>query len=244
LIEFLRRWGALGLIPSVWAFAALILFWVHQQSSVHHTLASLVSIALSQLLVIVLYMTRLFWRDRYWASQTYDVPHPPLTMTIAATFAGGIGMSIISFILYKVWKPPVEFWQQLIFGAAYAPIYVLFTISLTLVAIQDYLNRLDQRVPPPIYVHTERLLHVAVKTALQSLGTLDSGQPHKLASDDPNQNYQVLEATRIPKNGGIRVLLREQQHGADAQRVAKIWRIEADRWGRVQSVKPAAARAG
>lgn len=243
-----RQWSAPGLIPSILAAIVLLLFWARREPSIHHWLVSMMSIALSLLVFVALYTTRHVWRERRWASQVYNASRPQVTMMIVATFVGGIAMSIISFILYKIWRPPpVPFWQQLIFGAAYAPIYVLFTASLTLGMVQAYVSRLDQRVPPPLFMDTERLLRVTVEAALQSLSV-----PGKSSARRASHSYEVIEALRIPENGGVSVLLYERRQvslpGSSSrtgvQWVEKGWRIKADRWGRVKSVRPEKLKAG
>ena len=213
----------------------MLIFWRRQGPSVHHWMVSLMSIAISLLVFFGLYGTPPAWRNRRWASQVYNAPRPQIIMMIAATFIGGIAMAIASFVLYKTSRPPVEFWQQLIFGAAYAPIYVLFTAAFTLGAIQAHLSHLNKRVPLPLFVDTERLLRVTIKTALQSLNI-----------PDKSDNYKILEVNRIPETGGIKVrlLLPERQayqpkrHSqAGKQQGGKRCNIEADRWGRVKLVQ-------
>ena len=206
-------------------------------------------------------MSRRRWRERSWACQIYATarPYESLVVLVPGSFAGGIAMAIASFVLYKLWKPPSEveltwFVKQLIFGAFYAPTYVLFTVSLMLLAVQDYVGRLNQLVPPPIFAHTERLLRVTLDTAIQSLSILEGREAGgTLAQRDQEISYDILEIVRVPGNGGIRVLLRISRQpvsqpgydpGADAQRVPNLWRIEADRWGRVQSVTPGMTGAG
>lgn len=253
LVEFIRRGGILALLPSMAAILAWFVFWHPQGASLHHPLLALVSFALSQAVIILLYATRLSWRERKWASEIYGATSASLTMEIARTFIVGLVLAVISFSLYKLWKPPFVYLKQLIFAFAYVPTYVCFTVSLTLVAIQDYLHRLDQRVPPPIFAHTERLVRVAVETGMQSMGVQgDSKARGVLGRGGPSRDYEIIEIDRVPETGGIHVLLRVHQRpflpgdrtSNDAQWIEKRWRIEADRWGRVQSVKPSGNKSG
>jgi hypothetical protein len=246
LVEFIRRWGLLGLLPSLAALGMWIFFWWPKGSPLHHPLISIVGIALSQLVLIVLYITRLSWRERWWASQVYGTASLSLAAAITSSFVAGVALAISSFVVYKLWGRAPSVGQQAVFGAVYAPTYVCFTASLTLLAIHDYIDRLDQRVPPPIFVHTERLLRVAVETALKSVGVQAGRRAGEASAEsDPNRRYEVLEVARIPQDGGVHVSLCVYQQVSlpEGIRVAdgrkeKHWHIEADRWGRVRSVKP------
>jgi len=252
LIQFIRRWGVLGLVPSL---AALVLWWavlwVYVEKPLVHPLTTAASILFSQLVLILLYVNRLFWRERWWATQVYRTAYPPLTLAIGGTAAISVILGVVSAVLYHRWKVTADFWKQLIFASAYVPTYMFATASLTLLAIHDYLDRLDQRVPPPIFVHTERLLRVAVEAALQGLSVLNGKQGAAAADSDGHmRGYQILEVVRIPETGGIRVLLRRslrpaQPAAGDSPQLQpddKTWSIEADRWGRLQSLRPGTAR--
>lgn len=258
LLRFLWHGGVLGLLPSVGALG-MWMYWNHRPNSLHHPLMTIFSIGMSLMVLILLHIKRLVWRERWWASQVYHTNNSPLTLAIALTFGGGCAFGLASFVLHKIWYEP-EPMLKLIFAAAYSPIYVFFTASLTLLAIQSYIDRLEQRVPQPIFVHTHRLLRVVVEAAAQNLGIFDGapGKPgapgktgnnaaQKPPAEPPSQRkYEVVEVIRTD-NGGLRLLLCEKKlveqpaemfgvkHSAWEE---KIWRIEADCWGRVQSLRP------
>ena len=165
----------LGLLPSLAALAVWAFFWSPKGKSLHHPVISLVSIALSQLELVMLSMSRRRWRRRSWACQIYATarPYESLAVLIPGFFVGGIAMAIVSFVLYKLWKPPSEveltwFVKQLIFGAFYAQTYVLFTVSLMLLAVHDYAGRLNQLVEQPqhtLYLPDYRLARTPVTNA-------------------------------------------------------------------------------
>jgi hypothetical protein len=252
LHEFVKRWGALGLLPSFVALGLWILFWVRNAHPLHHPVITLFAVGMAQVVLILIYVKRLFWRERWWASQIYNTKNMPLTIAIASTFVLGSLLGAISFVLYKVW-PVVEIWRPWVkaaFAGAYASTYVCFTAALTLVAIQDYMDLLESRVPQPIFVHTDRLLQVVVEAAIQSLSVLNGKEPHQHAvyRKDTNRTYEILEVTRNSEDGGIRVLLYEckrvSRPNGDADTKIKwlerVWHIEADLWGRVRSLEPEA----
>ncbi|MBN2007109.1 MAG: hypothetical protein JXA21_27405 [Anaerolineae bacterium] len=245
LLRFLLQGGMLGLLPSIAALAMWV-YWANRPNVLHHPLMTISSIGVSLMVIVLLHIQRLFWRERWWASQVYRTHNSPLTTAIGVTFAFGFICALIAFALHKTWTDPQPE-LKLIFAAFYSPIWVFFTAALTLLAIQNYMERLDQRVPQPIFVHTHRLLRVVVEGAQQSLGVFDSA-PGKAAPNQPVQRkFEAVEIIRIPENGGLRLLLRELklvEQPAEMFGVKqttweeKIWRIEADCWGRVQSLRP------
>lgn len=245
LVQFIQRWGALGLLPSLLDIGIWALYWRLRPNSLYHPMMTVLSVSMSQVLLILLYVKRLFWRERWWASQIYHSKGSPLTLTIALGFIGGGVLGLTSFILYKAWPEP-QSWQKLVFAAAYAPMYVLFTLAFTLLAIQDFMDRLDQRVPQPIFVHTHRLLNVVVDMAIKNLHVLNGASVH-----DPqgraNRRYEVIKVMRLLESGGIRVFIREYKLAERPDKEGNaltqlwsenLWHIEADRWGHVQLLQP------
>ncbi len=244
LMQFIQRWGALGIIPSLIDVGIWWFYWRTHANSLYHPMMTILSVSMSQVLLILLYVKRLFWRERWWASQIYYSKGSPLTLTIAIGFIGGGVLGLVAFVLHKLWEAP-QFWQKLLFAAAYSPMFILFTLAFTLLAIQDFMDRLDQRVPQPIFVHTHRLLRVVVETAIENLNILDGATAHSNA--DPERRYEILKVARILENGGIRVFIREYklaEHPDNASNsliktwIESIWHIEADRWGHIRLLQP------
>ncbi len=126
--------------------------------------------------------------------------------------------------------------------------YICFTAALTLVAIQDYMDLLESRVPQPIFVHTDRLLQVVVEAAIQSLSVLNGKESHQYSAHrkDTKRTYEILEVARNSDDGGIHVLLYEckqvsRPNGETDLKIKwleRVWHIEADLWGRVRSLEP------
>ncbi len=248
--QFISRWGALGVLPSLAALGFWLLFWAQRMPSLHHPMMTLFAVAMSQVVLILLYIKRLFWRERWWASQIYRTRNMPLTASIAGTFVAGSLLGGVSFVLYKLWPnltPDGKAWAKMGFGIAYALMYVFFTGTFTLVALQDYMDRLDERVPQPLFVHTDHLLRVVVDAAIQNLNILNGKQVRALPEKKgPQRSYEVLEVVRNPDDGGVRVSLREFKQTAQlagnsevrVQWVERIWHIEADMWGRIRVLEP------
>ncbi len=245
--QFILRGGFLGLLPSLLAIGVWLAYWEAQQFSLHRPLATLVSVALSLVVFMLLYIKRLFWRERWWASQVYQVKAPPLMSTLAGSFVLAIGFAVLAYVFKHAWhsaeaKP---LWQQLAFAAVYALIYVFATVGMTLIIIQSYMDRLDTFVPQPIFVHTDRLLQVVAEGALHTLNTLSGKEVQNVFTVEVrDRHYEVLEFARLPKTGGLSLLLQEHKplydpriaNGVQPQWVAQTWRVEADRWGRIQTI--------
>ncbi|MFP4344274.1 MAG: zinc ribbon domain-containing protein [Anaerolineales bacterium] len=251
LTEFILQGGSVGLLPSLLALVIWIFVWELLGTTVHHPLTTLVSISLSLLTFMILYIKRLYWRERWWASQVYNVTAPSLVTTIVIAFVAGLFLSVVSFVLYQEIQSPVNYLQRLLFSLAYAPIYICFTIALTLFVVQSYGERLDERVPPPIFADTNRLLHVVVEGAIQSLNMADEDEDlvGRWAAEEEEEDYEVKEVVRSPHTGGISVLLQERKRlcpdGAEREGEVEgevtVWRVDADRWGRLQAVRAGGA---
>ncbi len=208
----------------------------------------------------MLYFKRLFWRERWWASQIYSVTAPPLVLTMVLAFALGTLFAVVAFVLYQQTPEIVTYWDRLRFAAVYIPIFVFFTAGLTLVYLEQYGERLNERVPPPIFVDTNRPLRVVVDSAIQGLNITEE-QPR--ARDKYERDYEVQEVIRSPTTGGISVLLQERRrecpeegtngktrsekngkNGKNDEWVMSTWRVDADRWGRLQGVRARGKQSG
>ena len=242
LVEFVKRWGALGLLPSLGAGFVLLLWWSNA-TFIHH-LMTISGIALSQLIIILLYVQRLVWREHRWATQIYDAKFHSLPSLIGMMFLAGGALSAVIIVMQQRWENPA-IGYQLVFAGSYVVMLALFTAGFTFLAIQDYLNRLEERVPQPIFANTEKLLRVVLDAAIRTLNLLD-GAESQAQNTRPergmDRTYEVIEASRVPENGGIDILLREYKPstGPGPQEwVQETWHIGADRWGRIQVLQPA-----
>jgi len=250
LLRFIFRWGALGTLPGFVALLLWILFWSPKGETLHHPLFALGSFFASQLLVILLYLKRLFWRERQWSAQIYNMKSRPLVFIIAGTFVGGMVFAVIAFALQYSWGrlETIEFWKKLIFAAFYVPTFLFLTATLTLLAIQDYLHDLEQRVPQPIFANTDCLLGVVLETACKILHT--PGGENTTQDMGRNaavpESCEVLEIARNLEDGGIHVLFRERDSVSGASQLTsrearwrgRLWSVDADRWGRIMDINP------
>ena len=106
LVEFMKRWGALGLLPTFGAIFAWIWIWLPRATLIHHLMTAF-GVALSQLVIILLYIRRLDWREHEWASQIYDIKFRPLPLVISVAFVGGSILGTAVILIAQRWEKPV-----------------------------------------------------------------------------------------------------------------------------------------
>ena len=172
--------------------------------------------------------------------------HISLDSWIAISAIGGLFFSPLWVLYYTNVGRPDDFVSKAFFAFIYVVAFVCLTAAVTLVVVSEYVARLEKYAPPPIFVSTERLLRVVVKAAIDdiNLPELDANTPTKCANTEAV--YEVLQTLRIPEDGGIHVLLREckcvEYPSTDGKKQSRLmemlWLIQADRWGRVQILRP------
>ncbi len=244
--EFLlRRKGWVGLLPSLAVLFAAFYVWP-QRSDIHHWLATLVAIGVSAVIFRVLYIKRFYWRERLLASQIYNVKAFPLLSVVAGVLVIGLAAFVVAYVLYQWRGETPNFLDKMFFAVFYALAVWGLTAGLTLLAIQSYLERLNERVPLPVYMHTDRLLDVVLRTVIP---TLEDRAKLRVRQGPPDVQQaltlEVLKVERLAKDGGIQVLLREgrvswrSDGNGDFKPTAveRVWNIEADCWGRVRSLR-------
>lgn len=164
----------------------------------------------------------------------------------AITAIGGLLLSPLWVLYYTTIGRPVAFTDKALFALIYVLAFVCLTAAVSLAVVSEYVARLERYAPPPIFVSTERLLRVVVDAAIYSINLPRPEMRAQPMSTSVKPVYEVLQALRIPANGGIHVLLREckrvQYPNTEGQVQVKwmemLWRIQADRWGRVQVLRP------
>jgi hypothetical protein len=248
LWEFiLLEGGILGLMPGAMALFAWVFFWTPRETSAfYYPVMTAASFGLSLFVFFGLYVKRLFWWERWWASQVYQVKAVPLVAAITLSGLMGVFLSVLWVFLYAAWGKPESMLRKGMFMLVYVPSYVFLTIALTLMFVHGYISRLERSVPQPIFMNTKRLLMVIVDSVSESVNLEFKYNARQSSARVEKPSYEVLEAVRIPENGGINVLLREckrvrhpdnrgQMHD---EWMEMLWRIQGDRWGRVQSIQP------
>lgn len=242
LLEFvLARGGILGLFPAAMALFMLLFFWYPREASLYYyPVLTFASFGVSLLAFFVLYIKRLFWWERWWASQVYRATPVPIVLAIVITALGGIFLFALWVFMYAAWGKPVAYGRKLSFALVYVASYTLLTIALTLLGIQSYVAHLNQYVPQPLFVDTKQLIRVVAESVISSV------TPDTARDDAANVTYEVQETQRIPDTGGILVLVRERRYAGHPDENGEIkeiweeilWRVQADRWGRVQIIQP------
>ena len=248
LSEFiLLKGGFLGLLPALLALLLWFRFWdPHEKSLYYYPVLTLASFGISVLLFFVIYTYRLVWWEQAWAAQVYRVRRVPINLLMTVAVLAGTFLLALWVLLYAAAGKPEELLGQGIFAFVYVSSYVCWTMALTLGTVRYYIDFLEKYAPPPIFVNTGRLLQVVVDAAVSDINLpgLAANTPTKCV--DTPAVYEVLQTLRIPEDGGIHVLLREckcvEYPSADGKNQKKLmemlWRIQADRWGRVQVLRP------
>ncbi len=110
-------------------------------------------------------------------------------------------------------------------------LFGFFSLSAGLMAVYEYGQFVDERLPDPIFMNEQLLLEVVLKVVREELG--------------PDVNVQITEMQRL-HNAGVSLSL---HHAGDldikgdyALLEQKGWAVEADRWGRVSKMTEAGAR--
>ena len=238
--------GILALLP---AAAAMVvwLFWIpREQSGNYFPVLTFVCLGMCALVFFLIYDSRLSWWEHLWAKQIYHTPHVSLTSLIAITAVAGLLLSPLWVLYYTNVGKPGDFVGKVLFAFIYVSAFVCLTAAVTLAIVNVYVANLEKNAPPPIFVDTGRLLQVVVKAAISVINLSGLGTNAATKSTNTEAVYEVLQITRISENGGIHLLLREykwvEYPGVDGAKQGKLmemlWQIRADRWGRVQMVRP------
>ncbi len=242
----LKQGGVLGLLPSAAALAVWIGWVPPEDAGNYFPVLTLVCVGMCLLAFFLVYISYFYWWEQWWAQQIYYAFPISLTLLIVVTAIGGLLLTPLWVLYYTTVGRPVEFIDKALFAAIYVPAFVCLTTAVTAIVVSDYITRLEQSAPPPIFASTERLLRVVVDAAINTINL--PGLNTRVSAGSPNLDpvYEVLQTLRIPENGGIHVLLREckrvQYPGADGKMQSKpmemLWQVQADRWGRLQVVRP------
>jgi len=247
LADFIvQEGGILALLPAVAAIVVWLLWIPREESGNYFPVLTFVCLGVCLLSFFMIYDSRLSWWEHFWAEQVYRTPRISLDLWIAITAIGGLFFSPLWVLYYTSVGRPVDFVSKAFFAFIYVMAFVCLTTAITLVVVSEYIARIKKFAPPPIFASTERLLGVVVDAAIDdiNLPELDANTPTKCA--DTPAVYEVLQTLRIPENGGIHVLLREckcvEYPSTDGKNQKKLmemlWRIRADRWGRVEVLRP------
>jgi hypothetical protein len=238
--------GILALLPAAAAMVVWLFWFSREESGNYFPVLTFVCLGVCVLLFFMIYDSRLSWWEHLWAEQVYRTPHISLNLWVAITAIGGLFFSPLWVLYYTNVGKPDDFVSKAFFAFIYVTAFVCLTAAITLAVVNEYVARIDRYAPPPIFVSTERLLQVVVKAAIYDINLPRSNARNVAGFPNPRPVYEVLQALRIPENGGIHVLLREckrvQYPGPDGEMQVEwmemLWRIQADRWGRVKTLRP------
>ena len=113
---------------------------------------------------------------------------------------------------------------QLLMTGCFVLLLAFFSLSAGLMAVYEYGQFVDERLPDPIYLNEQLLLKVVLEMVRNKLG--------------PDVEVQMTEMNRLPNAGVSMTLHHKGELNIDDTKLLeqKSWKVEADRWGRVQKV--------
>lgn len=238
--------GILALLPAAAAVLVWLLWIPPEQSGVYFPVLTFVCLGMSGLLFYLIYESRLFWWEHWWAQQIYRTSRISIGLLIAITVILGLLFSMLWILYYTNEGRPQGFVPKALFALVYVSSFVCLTAAIALIVVNEYVEQIKRRAPLPIFVSTERLLRLVVDEAIKSINLYGLGANTPIQCAGTKPVYEVYQALRVPEKGGIYVLLREckciEYPTADGQSQGKLmemlWRVQADCWGRVQVLRP------
>jgi len=82
LLKFILRRNAPAVLPSLGALGMAIFFWPQRGGGLYHPVMTAAAVLISLLVMIIVCMKRLFWRERWWATQAYEANSPLLSLSL------------------------------------------------------------------------------------------------------------------------------------------------------------------
>jgi hypothetical protein len=125
---------------------------------------------------------------------------------------------------------------QLVMTGCFVLLFAFFSLSAGLMAVYEYGQFVDERLPDPIYLNEQLLLEVVLKVVREELG--------------PDVEVQITEMNRLPDAGVTLTLHSEGELRASDPKdktktnllEQKSWKVSANRWGRVNKMVEASPR--
>jgi hypothetical protein len=113
---------------------------------------------------------------------------------------------------------------QLMMTGCFVLLFAFFALSAGLMAVYEYGQFVDERLPDPIYLNEQLLLDVVLDVVREELG--------------PDVKVQTTEMQRLPDAGVSLTLHHKGELRVDGTTLLeqKGWKVEADKWGRVQKM--------
>lgn len=238
-----REWAFLALIPPVLIAPLVFLIGLTEKDSLHNPIVFIPAAGLPLLLFVGLYFLRRELRELDWGTRIYHVPFPRPIMVGAASIVIALVFWVIGCLQWR-WVPDPTRLSKMLFAIVYCVAQVSATGGVTIFALWRYLFELNERVPQPIFAHTDQLVDIVIKTAsqiLQARVEVESG-----VHQDRIVSLKVIGTDRQRDGGGIRMTVKglglvqwvDRKLEPRPQWIEGTWVIDADRWGRIQSLEP------
>ncbi|MBC8492378.1 MAG: hypothetical protein H8D43_01230 [Chloroflexi bacterium] len=184
--------------------------------------------------VIVLIYTRRFSLREYQLLRQARSAWSP-SLAVLATVILAILLICASLVIAPHFSPriietPSPFYSDIHLFYFADIVAIALAIFLMLLAALGFIGRLNQRVPPPIYLRVDELASLVLSSAEERLG----------------YGHEQLKpiAMKRTNSGGIRITakgverVKKKSNGELVTvKLDRVWNIEADQWGRVHFIE-------
>ncbi len=239
--------------PLLMAFLALLLGIAGQHP---HWVGSLLAVVLSAVAFLVLRNKASEFRIASWARPFKAEPGLSLVALELGSFVVGLAVGLVALVLIKYWiLPPAlpTFMEKLITSLAYSLFFVLITVALTALMVNNQIRKLDRFMPQPVFTNTRRMLDIVIRSAKEQMG-LDAELNIEGVRRTGDAGIQVVvslarRAMTTEKTSETMVLRQRQGGASQTSRVEEEkvtqkdgkgnvarWVIRADMWARIRSI--------
>lgn len=241
---FLSVWGIAALAVAGFPLLVLVVFLIGRFASsvIAFPPGTESFIVLSQALALALWMTvvasvytrRLALRDYELLRQVETVERPSIVrwaviLSSVLVILAGLAATL-PFLLIETVRVSFTFLSFV----SYPMFIVAFALFFMLLATTNFIGRLNEGVPQPIYLRVNELTALVINSAKRRL----------------DRDYVELISMARTKHGGIRLTIkreeevtRENQKGELVTlKVSKRWEVKANRWGKLVSIEELATR--
>lgn len=122
-----------------------------------------------------------------------------------------------------VYGGTLHFLFQMLLTGAFVLLFALFSVSAGVMAVYEYIQFVEARLPAPIFMNEQLLLYVVLKVVREEL--------------DPDVEFRMAGMKRL-EDAGISLFLHHlgEPNTAGTFLAPRGWRVEADRWGHVRKM--------
>jgi hypothetical protein len=224
-------WGLLALNSLVLPLVPAMLW------DTFNTVAAMrVVVPLAVLLCFIIFLfthaLKLSLREYEWLRRIKKGWSPPLSVVAVVAFT--LALSLALSVVFVLDSKRTHGLVRVLLTIAFSLAFVNVTLSAMLMAIRDYAQRLDEKVPQPIFMDEDRLLGVIVRAAGKKLGddtSLEVQEWRRMASGGVRALLAFsseLEERPVKTSEGVQTIMVEEEQQ---------WEVVASAWGHLLSLE-------